>query len=161
VDIQLAGMAELVSRMKALPKVVQGESSRKAVRAGAKVIQAAMIENTPVQAVRSASSNSLEPGALRDDIRTRTTLRDGVAEATVGPGKKTAHVAGWVEYGHRMVSGGTSKVLANGKTRGKGKVSTVDVPPHPFLRPAFEESASAAGDVMQVVLLEEIEKGGA
>lgn len=159
-DIQMAGMSELVQRMRAMPKVIQGNAARKAVRAGAQVIRTAMVENTPIQAVKTASSNSLDPGELQADIGTRTTLKNGEAEAWVGPGKKTERVALWVEYGHRAVKGGYSKVLANGKTRGPGKASAVDVPAHPFLRPAFEESAEAAGEAMQAVLLTEIEKAG-
>jgi hypothetical protein len=39
-------------------------------------------------------------------------------------------------------------VLPGGKTRGPGKAAEVDVPAHPFLRPAFESSVGAAGEAI-------------
>ena len=156
-NLQLDGMDKLLADLKAFPKEVALPASRKAVRAGGNVIRAAMIEAAPIQALRSASSNSLEPGELKESIRTRTSTTYDVAEATIGPTGKAGVVAGWVEYGHRMVKGGSSKVLASGKTRGRGK-QTGDVPAHPFLRPAFEESIAEAQEMMEQTLLEELTK---
>lgn len=134
------------ARMKALSAEVTGPMAQRAVRAGGRVIQAAMIERTPVLIEKNAGSDALEPGAVRADIKVRFPAAQNQFEATalIGPGGKTSHVARFVEYGHRMVTGGQSKVLASGKVRGRGKVAEQDVPAHPFLRPAWEESVAEA-----------------
>lgn len=155
-DLKFEGMDQLLQRTKIFPKEVALPASRKAVRAGGKVIQAAMVAAAPVQALRTAGSNSLAPGAVQASIKTSTNVTYDVAEAVIGPAGKPGVVAGWVEYGHRLVKGGSSKVLANGKTRGRG-TQIADVPPHPFLRPAFESSVDEAQDVMRETLLAELE----
>ncbi len=158
---ELEGLEALVARMRGLSTQVHTVAAPRAVRAGGKVIQAAMTERAPVQQFRSAGSNSLEPGELRGDIRNSVVVDGDEVAAIIGPSRKTAQVARWVEYGHRMVKGGYSKVLANGKTRGPGKASEVDVPAHPFLRPAYEESVGVAEEAVRATLLEEIGKEGA
>lgn len=144
--IELKGIAEMKARMRALSAEVTGPMSQHAVRAGGRVIQAAMIEYTPVLIEKNAGSNALEPGAVKADIKVRFPAEQNKFEATalIGPGAKTKHVARFVEYGHRMVTGGQAKVLASGKTSGRGTVGEQDVPAHPFLRPAWEESVAEA-----------------
>jgi HK97 gp10 family phage protein len=151
---ELSGMKELVANMTSLRQNVRGPGARKAVRSGGNVIKLAMVEDTPVLIEKSAGSNSLEPGEVKAGIRVRMTVEDddvNEAVALVGPtGKggtigKTAHL---VEYGHRMVTGGKSKLDIAGNFRGGGKVHEQDVPAHPFLRPAFERSAAGAMDAM-------------
>jgi HK97 gp10 family phage protein len=132
------------------------KAARKAVVAGAEVIGAAMIERTPVLVEKMAGSDSLEPGELKANIRVRgRTAQDGSQYALVGPAGKQgeiSRVAHLVEYGHRTVTGGESRLNAAGKLVGGGKVHEVDVPAHPFLRPAFEESASEAANVVAETL---------
>lgn len=153
--LDLSEMANLTSGFERIRLQMREQGRRKAVRAGARVIQAAMIESTPVLAGTNAGSDSLEPGAIKGDIRISSIVEDGEPAALIGPGKKTAHVAGWVEYGHRMVSGGQSKVLAGGKTSGSGKAGE-DVPAHPFLRPAYERSEAAALEAVSTTLEAEL-----
>ena len=77
--------------------------------------------------------------------------------AVVGFGKLTRAVAGWVELGHRLVRGGYSKVLKNGKVRGPGRqVGTVAA--HPFVRPAYEASVDAANQAFAETFAAEIKK---
>lgn len=156
----LQGMAEMVARMNNLRGQVSGPIAKKAVRAGGNVIRDAMIEHTPVLIEKNAGSNSLPPGAVKADIKVRFPAQEQVLETTalIGPGSKTKHVARFVEYGHRMVSGGQSKVLASGKLSGPGKASSKDVSAHPFLRPAYEEVADAAQQAEADVLQEELQK---
>lgn len=136
------------------------KGARKAVVAGARVIGAAMIERTPVQVEKMAGSDSLEPGELKANIRVRAkTAEDGSQYALVGPiGKQgeISRVAHLVEYGHRTVTGGKSRLNAAGILVGGGKVHEVDVPAYPFLRPAFEESASEAESVVAATLRAEM-----
>lgn len=160
--IETTGIAEMKARMLALRQQVSGPMAAKAVRAGGRVIRDAMIERTPVNVERNAGSNSLEPGAVKEDIKVRMPAKENQFEATalIGPGKTTSHVARWVEYGHRMVTGGQSKVLPSGKIRGSGKVAEKDVPAYPFLRPAFEESVAAAQEAEVASLREDLSKAG-
>jgi len=147
--IEQTGIAEMKAKMLAMRQNVSGPISKRAVRAGGNVIKAAMVERTPINAEKNAGSNSLEPGAIKADIKVRFPAQENAQETTaiIGPGTKTGYAARWVEYGHRMVSGGQSKVGPDGRTRGPGKAG-VDVPAHPFLRPAYEASLHAAQDAM-------------
>lgn len=132
-------------RLKALEVRVREEYIVKAVKAGAREIAVAMVEDAPVLDEKTPGSDALEPGELRDDIKARERLdKDGFAVATIGPGRKTAHVARFVEYGHRLV---------------KGKKEIGQVPAHPFLRPAFERSEAGAIEKFKDTLREEIAGG--
>ena len=156
--IETTGIAEIREKIQAMRSQVSGPISRRAVRAGGRVIAAAMIERTPVNIEKNAGSNSLEPGAVKADIKVRFPAAENQtmeAVALIGPGGKTSHVARFVEYGHRMVHGGQSKVGADGKVRGRGIVHDVDVPAHPFLRPAYEASLAEA----QAAMAEDVAKG--
>lgn len=56
------------------------------------------------------SGRALPVGALKADVTLEVRRESGLLMAVVGPGKLTAHVARWVEYGHRRVRGGYSDV---------------------------------------------------
>jgi hypothetical protein len=127
---------------------------RKACLAGARVIAEAMAASAPVLDVKTAQSNSLDPGDMKEGMRARVHQVDGEPEGLAGPTGKNGNVpkvAYVVEYGHRMVKGGRSKLNALGKFEGSGKV-VGDVPAYPFLRPAFESSANEALEAMGVAL---------
>jgi HK97 gp10 family phage protein len=158
VALDLSEMTNITSGLERIRLQMKEQGRKKAVRAGAKVIQKAMIENAPIIKPGTAGSSSLAPGALKSDIRIASIDDDGDPGALIGPGTKTEHVARWVEYGHRMVSGGQSHILADGKAHGPGKAAEKDVPGYPFLRPAFEGSEAAALDAVSVTLEEELEK---
>jgi len=92
-----------------------------------------------------------ETGALRKSIgkRKRTYSRQKTVFVAVGPraGKEHASIAHLVEFGHRMVTGGTV-TRKDGRLRGsaKNKLRTGKgravgfVPGRPFLRPALEQN---------------------
>ena len=160
--IETAGIAEMKAKMAAMRSGVAGPISKRAVRAGGRVIAVAMIEAAPLNDLRNASSNSLPAGAFKEDIKVRFPAdqnQTAEAVALIGPGKKTSHVQRWVEYGHRMVHGGQSKVGADGKVRGSGVVHDVDVPAHPFLRPAFEASIGAAQEAIAANMAKGLKEG--
>lgn len=160
---EMKGLEEMVAQMNNMRAQVSGPIAKKAVRAAGNVVREAMVERTPENIERNAGSDSLPPGAVKADIKVRFPAQEQVLETTalIGPGSKTAHVARWVEYGHRMVHGGQSKVGADGKVRGTGRASAVDVPADPFLRPAYEASLDAAREAEAEVLQEELQKLGA
>jgi HK97 gp10 family phage protein len=153
-------VSQLKVDMERVRQRVAIEGARKAVVAGAKVIAAAMVDHTPVQVERLAGSDSLDPGELKANIKVRAkTAQDGSQYALVGPTGKSgavSHVAHLVEYGHRIVTGGKSQLGVAGKFIGSGTAHEKDVPAHPFLRPAFEESAHEAADVVAMTLREEM-----
>jgi HK97 gp10 family phage protein len=146
-SIELTGMKEMLAKMTEIREYVRTEGARKAVSAGGKVMKVAMVEKTPVLIERNVGSSSLEPGEIKRSIRVRVRMEDDEAVALIGPTGKDgepARAAHLVEYGHRMVVGGESRMDAAGIFVGPGHALEKDVPAHPFLRPAFEESAAGA-----------------
>lgn len=142
--IQTTGIAEMQQKLQLISNEVREKLVLRAVRDGANVIRDAMRESAHVLAEKNPGSDSLQPGQLRADIRVRAKVdEDGLARAIIGPAEY-AYVARWVEYGHRLVKGGYSKVTATG-TRGPG-AQIGEVPAYPTLRPAFERSQGEAFD---------------
>lgn len=154
----MSGVVNMQAVLDGVRLQMKQKGERKAVRAGAQIMLDAMVERTPVQIEKNAGSNALEPGALRAGMKVRMVQEDGEPLALIGPDDKVDYVARFVEYGHRMVTGGYSKMDADGRTRGSGKVHAIDVPAHPFIRPAFEASQGAALEEVAVVLGEELQK---
>jgi HK97 gp10 family phage protein len=153
--VQFEGLKELDDKLKQL----SDKAARKVIRAGlmegGKVFQAAVIERAP-ERPDLPSGDALPVGALKLDIELHFGRDpEGLPAAIVTPGDHTAHVADWVEYGHRMVTGGYSKETrpGSGKYRGSGmqlkndEGELVNVPAHPFIRPAYEGSQAEATDV--------------
>lgn len=127
--------------------------ARRAIREGGRVMQAAITQMAP-ERPDLPSGTALPVGALRGDIELRVSqAQDGSVSAFIGPGKYTAHVARWVEYGHEQ-SGG-EKRLIGGKLEGKF------VPAHPFIRPAFELSQGEALAATEIAVSAEIAKEAA
>jgi HK97 gp10 family phage protein len=155
ISIEVKGLAELQAKLDALSTKQADRCIRTALKAGAVIEQAAIVERAPV---KDTTGGSLPDGALKNDIIIRF-LKDtaGAISAIVGPAKLTAHVARWVEYGHRLVRGGRSRLLATGKTRGPGSQQG-DVAAHPFIRPAYESSRQAVTTAICTTLATELEK---
>jgi HK97 gp10 family phage protein len=152
--VRITGLKELDDKLTALKATEAKKIIRKALRDAGKVVQAAVQERAP-ERPPLPSGTALPPGALALDIELGLGFDDdGIPAAIVGPGKYTEHAARWVEYGHRLVRGGYSKVLANGRRRGAGK-EIGEVPAHPFIRPGFEASAGPATEV----LIESVKSG--
>jgi HK97 gp10 family phage protein len=144
--MEFTGLTELVAKMRKARVEMAGPEMKKALRVGGRVIEDAIVQRAPMLLEeQSAGSDSLEPGALKDGMRVAVIDGENGPEAIIGPNSKVAHVARWVEYGHRDVHGGYLKLLGNGKTRGTGTANEVDIPAYPFIRPAFEASAADAG----------------
>ncbi len=160
-EIKVEGLAELQDKLNQLKGPTAKRVMNKALRAGGAVFQQAVAEAAP-ERPNLPSGTALPPGALRHDIGIRTIPTGADAASSlvaVGPGKLTAHAARLVEYGHRQTKG-KSRLLRNGKTKGPG-VQVGIVPPHPFMRPAFESSQQAATDAVVTSLQEDlINKGG-
>jgi HK97 gp10 family phage protein len=158
-SIDVGGLSELQAKLADLSVKQSLAAQRKALRAGAAIIQAAIIERAPVKI--EGAGGMYPVGALASDIVVKMTKDDqGNPLAVVGPDKYTVRLALWVEHGHRIVTDGYNKLLPNGKTRGPGKVHEDSVPAYPFVRPAFESTQQEVAEVMSAVLAEEITKAG-
>ena len=153
ISISVEGLSELQAKLDQLSTKQADTAIRNALKAGAEIERAAISERAPI---KDTTGGSLPDGALANDIVIRVKRSAaGFLYAVVGPDTYTAFVARMVEYGHRLVRGGRSRLLANGKTKGPGtQVGTV--PAYPFIRPAFESTQQEVLDVMCQTLADEI-----
>ena len=124
ISVTFEGLTDVEKALtEASPKLAR-RSLRNALKTGITVIQDAIDERTPVKT-----------GELKENLQSSVSINKDLkgGRATVNFGDK-GYIARFVELGHKIVVGGSKK---NGKHIG-------DVAPHPFMRPAYEESAEAA-----------------
>ena len=109
------GFPELDATLRSLIEQRGEQILRKAMRAGGEVMQAAVIELAPMREDAGGGKQNqqnpaynLPQGALKSDIKLSVYRdgRDGSLTATIKPGKFTAPVAFWLEFGHMLVRGG-------------------------------------------------------
>lgn len=138
--LKTKGFPETQAALIQLRQTVATDATRGAVRAGANVIRDEMAAQAPMLDEETANSTALDPGVLKTEIRVAMGRvdKEGFIVAEIGPSEEVAHVARWVEYGHRLVKGGYSS-FKRGRLQGSGK-QIGEVPAHPFLRPAYETS---------------------
>jgi hypothetical protein len=135
---------------------------RKALRAGGELMQAAVIERAPMRTDPGGGKQNeqnpaynLPAGALKSDIKL-TVGRDSDSNslrARIEPGKYSRPVAYWLEFGHYLVRGGRYR----GEGKGDGK-RVGWVPPRPFIRVAYEETADASFSAVKEVIATEMTK---
>lgn len=168
VTITIEGLSDVKAMLETLKTTAADRCIRKALRAGAAIEKDAIETAAPIRP-DLPSGTALPPGALANDVTVSIKRVDADnTVAIVHPGKYTKHAANWVEYGHRQVTGGRSKLMDDGSTRGsgrqiyvspkKGQVGLGTVPAHPYIRPAFESSLQAVTDAMTTTLAEEVTK---
>lgn len=138
ISIQVSGDKELAEKLRALPPAVSREHLLAAVEPAAKLIKEAVKDNIHDQASREHPA-----GTLRGTIEHKVTLKTKSRVAiNVGPnaasGETTGYYGRFVEFGHAIVP-------SWGKLKG---VSVGRVPPHPFMRPAFDENVERAIDII-------------
>jgi HK97 gp10 family phage protein len=156
--LQVTGLDEMQGKVKLVQQAMREDVVRQAARAGAGVILGAMQARAPERVdMPTAESTSLPPGAIKASLRISIAkMRAGLVTAKIGPTKKIKGLVAAVEYGHRLIKGGWSRVTAK-RVAGPGKVIG-HVPAHPFLRPAFDESASDAIAASAAVVRERLGK---
>lgn len=160
------GLEDLLGRLDQIPLVLSRQVARDALQEAGEVIQAAA-EGTAAAHRRS--------GDLEEDIivvvRVTTDLRSNrvlVGPGYPGPGIKTrkrGKYAGqqdtttspgiygkFVETGHGMAGYSWASRFGSAKQRRRTgrqiELGSHDVPPHPWLKPAFDSSAEAAVQVL-------------
>jgi HK97 gp10 family phage protein len=148
ISYDFAGFDALAAKMDELARDLARPAQVRMVRAGANVFKDAVVERAPVLQEELAGSNALPPGAVRDGIHVYMT-KDEPVTARVGPDKHVAHVARWLEYGHRIVAGGRAR--AGGTVI--GEVAAI-----PFIRTGYEAALHPAEEAMQKVLEETVKK---
>ncbi len=131
----LEGGAELEAKLKRLAAAVAGDDLERSVLAGAEPILSDMVDRTPEHT-----------GLLKSEIVAETLAKDAL-HVTVGIGAFGSKHAHLVEYGHQLVRGGPL---------GGGGHVVGQVPPHPFIRPAYDEhkddAVTALGDELRTLL---------
>lgn len=156
--------AALEAKLKSLTDKKQPQIVAKALRAGAQVFRDEVVTQTPERTddvVTGPKSSALPPGALKSDVIAHK--KPNSLEYDVEFGDETAHVARWVNDGHRIVKGGSAHFDKNGKKKnGKGrKVGVVEG--SGFFDKAYETALKAATDAVEKSINEQITrawKGG-
>ena len=127
------------------PKTVVAKGFTEALSAAGNVVADQVVRRCPVK--KEDTGGLLERGELREAVMVAVQLdsqfRGGVANIGF-MNKATASVAMWVEWGHRMVVPGGYYFDDRGRKRQGTHVR--DVPAHPFMRPAADESGDRAID---------------
>jgi HK97 gp10 family phage protein len=125
--VRVKGLDGLDRKLKQLPPKMRGRTLRKALRAGAKIVE------------RDAKSRvSVLSGRLKRNLTTKVHEdRAGNQHATVGANMPDgAHI--------HLVEFGTSNRVLTGKGKYPAGVSRGAMPEQPFLRPAFDSRKDAA-----------------
>lgn len=134
--VRLGGVDDMLKMLRELPKAVQGEVAHDAMKTGGQVI-----------ADEAANMAPWDEGDLAGSIMVKTKGYKESTVAVIGPQwltivkddgrkKNPGAYAHLVEFGHAIVFDGTLRDLT-GTYLG-------EVPPHPFMRPAFDASKHLA-----------------
>lgn len=129
------------------------KSVRRALQAPGKVLRDAIAARAPERPDERSPHGSLPKGRMRASVVFQ------IFEKSVAAGieKKFSHIARFVEFGHMAgeQTGKESYRDKKGKLRYR-RIRAKHVPPHPFIRPAFDESIEAAKAAFCTALAEEI-----
>ena len=156
--IQIQGLSDLQATLDGLAEKDSNRMIRGALFDAGEPVQLAVSQRAPERS-QLPSGTALPPGALKMDIVVRVPRASNILMSLIGPDTLTRHAARWVEFGHRMVRGGNSTLGRNGKYHGSGQ-HVGEVPEHPFMRPAWEESKALAAETFAASLRSRIEAYG-
>lgn len=139
--VSIVGLEEVHKMLSEMPKHLVVSGFAKALNAGATVIEQTLQVLTPESELDRDDGKHLVD-SLVIDVQVDSNGRGGYAE--VGYGNQ-GYKANLVEYGHVMVT-----------HQNQGKREVGFVPPHPFMRPAFEQSGDAAIAAVQQSILQTV-----
>lgn len=130
-----------------------------ALRAGAKVFKDEVLAQTPERTdgvPESPKSTPLPPGALKADVRAYKIARE--LNYAVDFGDQTAHVARFVNDGHRIVVGGRARFDEHGRQKNGPGHQIGMVPGTGFFDKAFETAVKPATEAIEESMVSQIEK---
>lgn len=137
--IKTSGFADVASDLIRLAEKTSGETTNRALKAGAKIVFKEMRRQATIDPKKRTGNlyKSIKTGKVMKTVRhtqyaTEKYIKIGTKEEALGGYAPHAHL---VEYGH----GGPAPA-----------------PPHPFVRPAFDRKEGEAFAEMRRVLEEEI-----
>lgn len=149
----------LEAKLRSMTDKKQLQLMTRALREGAKVYQAEVVEQAPERTddvVTGPNSDALPPGALKSDVIIHKQPNE--LEYDVRFGKETAHVARFVDEGHRIVKGGKARFDANGKQKSGAGRQVGFVDGSGFFRRAFETATQAAAEAVEKSIVEQVDK---
>lgn len=154
VDVQ--GLKELEASLKTVQEELQVKGIRTALRAGGRVFLESMRSMVRRSPGRDPSGKTRRH--LVDDLRVRTSVPGGVPTAKIGPGRKTRHIANWLEFGTapHLIKARRAKALFIPGGHPITEVHHPGAPAKPFIRPAFDTQWRAALDAYKDVLARQI-----
>jgi hypothetical protein len=151
----------LQEKLKSLSGKTQERIMRTSLRSGAEVFKSSVIENTPerIEGWSEATTTALPPGALKSDVQLKK--KAGKLEYDVEFGSETAHVARWVDEGHKLVKGGKRR-----ERKKDGKVVSVSGPGRVigqvegtgFFRKSFDEAQDKAAQAVEKKLKDQLNR---
>ena len=132
-QITVTGLVEVQRMLSELPKAIVAKGYLNALSAAGNVLKDEVDARTPIRLEVSGEDLLVSGGDLKAALMMKVELDTGLRGGSVDIGfGKQGYKANWVEYGHRMVG------------HKPGKKALGQVPPHPFLRPAFDAKADEA-----------------
>lgn len=139
VSIRTKGMKEIREALNMLPREVAGEPLREVALIGAEVIRQQAVANAEKRRRTGNLAKNIEKEIARESIGSRVIVH-------IGP-NKDAWYGRLVEFGHAIVRV-VSRVRKGGRVR-RITEHLGQVPPHPWLRPAFDAKRREAQQVME------------
>lgn len=150
-DRNISGGRELDDFLKTLSAKVEKNIMRSAMRQGANVYKAEVKTTVPVgpPSMENVRLYGAYPGALRDSVRVTSKAKGGRVSASVKVGGKnkkggTVYYAHMIEFGTKPHKITSKKGFLSINGRLVKSVNHPGIRAHPFMRPAFENKASAA-----------------
>ena len=143
VRMKVEGGDKIARRLQMLAEEVAREHMRECALVGAEPIRAQAAENAEAHRITGTLA-----GDIQKEAKKQTKSR---VDIHVGPGKQ-AWYGRLVEFGHAIVAGGTLVTKLSGRVIRIGGKKVGDVPPHPFMRPAFDSKTDEAYDAFEAEL---------
>lgn len=141
--VRIKGTEQLVAKLRQLAQVTNGASTEAALRAGAAPIEARAKELAPYKS-----------GSLRRSIHTEVEVSGAKGKAFVGTDLEYAAVQ---EFG-ATISAKTGPYLIFQVGGRWVRVPSVEIPAHPYLRPAFDQKKGEAVDEIKAALKSMIDR---
>lgn len=149
--MKIEGGDLIARRLAILPREVSGPSLHDAAMSGAKVLKKAVEQKAPRGRGDGYVWKGNKLGHLADNILAEVTAEKESRRVEISVGPDKDHWYGrLVENGHALV-----RVLGRykkGRRTYRIKKVIGNVPPHPFMRPAFDENTAEAERAVAAVL---------